>query len=181
MNLEETVRILASVAIVDPAIRDRDSELLAQVWQQVFADVPYAEVNRALGAFFATDTKGFPPTPGAVNAFVRKARQLNEPSENEVWALVVKAASRSTYYSREEFEKLPEDVREIVGSPRILYEWAQADPREMNTVIAAGFRRAWRERQELKRELGLYPALAAPDGKKAGLPAGPGSPLTTSA
>ena len=169
MTLEETVRILAAIAIVYPSIRDRDSELLAQIWHQVFAAVPYAEVNQALGAFFASDTRGFPPTPGAVNAFVRKARQMNEPSENEVWARVIKAASRGTYNSREEFEKLPEDIREIVGSPRMLYEWAQMDPNELNAVIAPGFKRSWRARQDLRREVEPYCRLEEPEAKKAGL------------
>ena len=56
MNREETVRILAAVAAVYPSFtKGRDTGILAQVWQQVFTDVPYAEVSQALGAFFASD------------------------------------------------------------------------------------------------------------------------------
>ena len=164
MNREETVRILAAVAAVYPSFtRDRDTGILAQVWQQVFADVPYAEVSQALGAFFASDVKGFPPTPGAVNAYIRKARELTGPSENEVWCRVLKAASRGLYNSREEYENLPEDIREIVGSPRMLYEWAQMSPGELNTVVAPGFKRSWQARQELRQELGLYDRLEGPE------------------
>ena len=95
MNIKETQRILASITAVYPSFtKDRDCRILTQVWQQVFADVPYPDVSKALGAFFASDTKGFPPTPGAVNAYIRKIRQLNEPTENDAWARVVKAASR---------------------------------------------------------------------------------------
>ena len=137
--MKETQRILACIAAVYPSItRDRDCGILAQVWQHV---------------------KGFPPTPGAVNAYIRKARQLSEPTENDAWARVLKAASRGLYNSTEEFAGLPEDIREIVGSPRILFEWSQLSSVELNTVIAPAFRRSWRARQELKRELEPYRGL----------------------
>ena len=156
MNLTETRRILASIQAIYPTfIKDRNIDVLEQVWLQVFADVPYEEVNRALGLFFALDAKGFPPTPGAVYAYIRKAQHLDAPSENQVWARLLKAVSRGLYNSREEYEKLPEDIREIVGHPRVLYEWAQLSTSELNTVIAPGFLRSWRTRQELKRELNV--------------------------
>ena len=157
MNMKDTSRILASIQAVYPNFtKDRDARVLANVWQQVFADVPYEEVNRALAAFFATDAKGYPPTPGAVNAYIKKSKQLTVPTENETWARLLKAVSRGLYNSAEEYEKLPEDIREIVGHPRVLYEWAQLSTAEMNTVIAPGFLRSWRTRHELKRELGDY-------------------------
>ena len=138
LNLTETQRILASIQAVYPSfIKDRDIDVLEQVWLQVFADIPYVEVNRALGLFFASDAKGFPPTPGAVNAYIRKTQQLDAPSENQVWSRLLKAVSRGLYNSREEFDKLPPDIRQIVGSPRMLYEWAQMDSSEVNGVIAA--------------------------------------------
>ena len=164
MNMKDTSRILASIQAVYPNFtKDRDARVLANVWQQVFADVPYAEVNRALGAFFASDVKGFPPTPGAVNAYIKKSKQLTAPTENEAWARLLKAVSRGLYNSAEEYEKLPEDIREIVGSPRMLYEWAQMSPGELNTVVAPGFKRSWRARQELRQELGPYYKLEGPE------------------
>ena len=167
MNLTETQRILASIQAVYPSfIKDRDIDVLEQVWLQVFANVPYEEVNRALGLFFASDAKGFPPTPGAVNAYIRKAQQLDAPSENQVWSRLLKAVSRGLYNSTEEYEKLPEDIREIVGHPRVLYEWAQLSTSEMNTVIAPGFLRSWRARQELKSELDGMLRLEAETNRK---------------
>lgn len=166
MNMKETERILASVTAVYPAFaKDRDCHVLATVWQQVFSHVPYAQVNRALAAFFAGDVKGYPPTPGAVNAYLLKARKLEGPTENDAWALVLKASSRGLYNSREEYEKLPEDVREIVGSPRMLHEWAQMSTEDLNTSVAPGFKRAWTARQELKQELEPYFRLEGADMK----------------
>ena len=159
--MEETNRILASVTAIYPAFtRDRDAEVLAQVWQQVFFRTPYRLVNQALMAFIAADTKGFPPTPGALNAYIRRTEQLKGPTEDEAWARVYRAISRGIYNSGEEFAKLSPDLQKVVGSPRMLHEWAQMDRSEVNTVIASGFKRSWRTRQELEQaQLPAFPEL----------------------
>ena len=158
MNMKETKRILAAITAIYPAfVKDRDPEVLSRIWQQVFASTPYSLVNQALSAFLATDVKGFPPTPGALNTFIRKTRQLKEPSEDDAWVKVYKAISRGLYNSQEEFDKLPPDIQRIVGSPRMLYEWAHMDSDDVNKVIAAHFKRSWRARQELKQDFLLIP------------------------
>ena len=47
----------------------------------------------------------------------------------------------------------PEDRRIIMNELFLSLEWAQMDSSEVNTIIAAGFKRSWRARQELKQEL----------------------------
>ena len=161
MTQKETLKILASIRAVYPSVsKDRDIEALTAVWQRIFAETPYELVSEAVTAYIATDTKGFPPTPGNVNAYIARAKQLEEPDENEAWALVMKALRRGGYNSREEFEKLPEEIRRIVGSPVMLYEWSQMSVGEVNAYVAGAFRRSYRARQELKREMAMYPALA---------------------
>ena len=162
MDMKETRRILAAIQAIYPSFtKDRDPNVLSQVWQQVFINTPYPLVNQALNAFIATDVKGFPPTPGALNAFIRKARQLNGPTEDDAWIKVYKAISRGLYNSQEEFDKLPPDIQRIVGSPRMLFEWAHMDSDDVNKVIAAHFKRSWRARQELKQDLHLIPETSA--------------------
>ena len=161
MTMQETSRILAMITAIYPSFqKDRNPKLLAEIWQRVFADTPYAAVEQAVSAFIATDTKGFPPTPGAINAFLIKAIELEEPTENEAWARVLKAISRGIYNSREEFDKLSPELQRIVGSPKMLYEWALLDTNEVHTVIASGFKRSYRARQELRRSLNHYSLLA---------------------
>ena len=158
MDMNETNRILAAITDFYPAfIRDRDHNRLSQVWQQLFADTPYSLVSEALFAFLKTDVKGFPPTPGALHAYILKTQQLNGPTEDEAWFQVYKAISRGLYYSQEEFDKLPPDIQEIVQSPRMLHEWAHMDSDDVNKVVAAHFKRSWRERQEKKQTRFLIP------------------------
>ena len=128
-------------------------------------DYLYA-AEQALMAYIATDTKGYPPMPGAINERILQARELCGLTENDAWVLVLRAVSRGIYNSAEEFAKLPEEVQRIVGHPRQLHEWALLDAGEVNTVIASAFRRSWRARKELEKNLGLSPALRLEEGKK---------------
>ena len=152
MDMIETKKILADITAMYPSfIKDRDPAVLSRVWQRLFANTPYALVNQALYAFFNTDVKGFPPTPGALNDIIRKVQQLNGPTEDDAWIKVYKAISRGLYNSQEEFDKLPPDIQRIVGSPRMLYEWAHMDSDDVIKVVAAQFKRSWRNRQEHKQ------------------------------
>ena len=154
MNSRETNRLLACITAVYPGfIKDRDPKIIADIWQRIFMQESYELVEAALSAFIASDTKGFPPTPGAVNAYILKLRQLNELSEDEAWTLIRRAACNSSYHAAEEFEKLPPELRRYVGSAQQLNEWAMMDTHTFETVTAAGFRRSWRTRHELEREL----------------------------
>ncbi len=167
MNENETGKILSVISEMYPSFRkDRNIDATARVWQKIFEHTPYAAVEQALMAYIATDTKGYPPMPGAINERILQARELCGLTENDAWVLVLRAVSRGIYNSAEEFAKLPEEVQRIVGHPRQLHEWALLDAGEVNTVIASAFRRSWRARKELEKSLGLSPALRLEEGKK---------------
>lgn len=158
MNRQETARILSVISEVYPSFRkDRNIEATCAVWQKVFDRTPYPLVEQALMSYIATDPKGFPPMPGAINERIGQMRELEGMNENEAWALVYKATCRGIYNARKEFDKLPEEIRRIVGDPAQLHEWAMLDAHEVSTVIAAGFKRSWRARRELEKALGCPP------------------------
>lgn len=164
MNKSETGKILAVISEIYPSFRkDRNIEATAAVWQQIFDRTPYELVSRALTAYIATDTKGFPPVPGALNERICLIREAEEMDENEAWSLVYRAMCRGIYNSGEEFRKLPEEIRKIVGHPRQLHEWAMLDAHEVSTVIASNFRRSWRARKETQKALGYTPQLRIGD------------------
>ena len=158
MNRQETGRLLAMITSMYPAfLKDRDPKILADVWQRVFEQTPYDTVSQEFYAFVASDVRGFPPTPGAINTLIVRARQSEEPTDAEAWGMVYKALTRGIYNSGEEFMKLPPAVRKIVGSPAQIREWAMLSPSEVSTVIASSFMRSYRARQELEREMVLLP------------------------
>ena len=160
MTEKETGKILAVIAEFYPHFKtERNIQVTAKVWHRIFEQTPYELVDQALTSYIATDTKGFPPVPGALNERIGQMRDLEGMNENEAWSLVFKALCRGIYNSREEFDKLPEDIQRIVGHPRQLHEWAMLDTHEVSTVIAAGFKRAWRARKEAEKSLGCVPKL----------------------
>ena len=164
MNMTETGKILAVISEMYPSFRkDRNIEATAKIWQQIFAQTPYEQVSEALTSYISTDTKGFPPVPGALNERICQARELNGMNENEAWSLVYRALCRGIYNSEEEFNKLPEEIQRIVGHPRQLHEWAMLDAHEVSTVIASTFRRSWRARKETQKALGYTPQLRIGD------------------
>lgn len=166
MNAQETGKILATISEVYPSFRkDRNIQATQDVWLTVFEHTPYRTVERALIAYIAADAKGFPPVPGAINEKIRQMRELSGLSENDAWILVLKAVRRGIYNSAEEFAKLPEEVQRAVGHPSQLHEWAMLDAGEINTVIAASFKRSWRARKELENSLGGMPALLPEGGE----------------
>lgn len=145
MTKADTAKILSMISEMYPSFRkDRNPEITLSVWQRIFQDQPYALVENALMAYIASDVKGFPPQPGALNAFINQAAASLEPSETEAWRMVIRAARRGLYNSHEEFAKLPPSIQRIVGSPEQIYEWAGMSVEDMNTVVASHFKRAYR-------------------------------------
>ena len=158
MTQQETNKILALMVEVYPKFNEgRNPQLTSKLWSSLFAEEPYEWVEKGFMAFVATDTKGFPPTPGAIKEKIQQLAGSEEPTELEAWGKVLKAICRSGYYSQEEFDKLPRDIQEIVGYPGQLYEWSQMDTDEVNTVVASNFQRSYRARAEARKMLVRIP------------------------
>ena len=150
MTQDETNKILTMITEIYPSFRkDRDPVLTSRLWHELFKNVPYASVRLALMDFFATDTKGFAPTPGALFSLIRSRIETEEElTEMDAWALTRKAISRGTYYSREEFGKLPASVRAVVRTPENIHAWASMDEWQVQNNLAPWFLRAYKNRLE---------------------------------
>ena len=165
--MTETNKILAVICEAYPLfLKDRNPQVTSVLWQKLFADDPYDFVETALMAFIATDTKGFPPSVGAIKEQIRLLKQTEEMTEQEAWALVAKACANSTYNAKEEFNKLPESLRRLVGSPDQLHSWAMMDEDEVQTVIASNFQRSYRARQESQKRFDMLPSAMHEVAKK---------------
>lgn len=160
MTLPETVKLLAVISEVYPKFMEgRQIETTATIWQKIFADENYKEVEGAFFAFVSTDEKGFPPPPGALRSLLNKLKQPDgETTEAEAWALVQKAVRNSNYNAEKEFAALPEEIQRCVGSPATLREWAIMDTETFNSVVASNFMRSYKVRAVHVREMQKLPA-----------------------
>ena len=159
MNLAETTKILAIIDEIYPGfIKGRDVKSTATIWQMIFPDESFTEVQKAVMAFVAHDVKGFAPVPGMIKAELLSMRPNASMSENEAWGYVSKALKNSMYGYREEFAKLPAEIQQAIGHAEMLREWAMMDESEVQTVIASNFQRSFRAKQASMDKLIALPS-----------------------
>ncbi len=115
-----------------------------RLWYDMFSEDDGVTVGAAVKAYIATSTTGFPPDIGQIKQRIVKLKYPDMPDEAQAWAIVSKAIQRSAYHSKEEFEKLPPVVRKAVCSPSMLKDWAMADKKTLQDVIASNFQRSYR-------------------------------------
>lgn len=94
------------------------------VWYSMLKDLDYAIASRAVQMHLQTEET--PPTVAGIRKqFAKlKADEADDLNETAAWSLVLKAIHRSTYYSDEEFCKLPKIVQRVIGNPSRLREMA---------------------------------------------------------
>ena len=130
------------------------TEKSMQLWYSELKDIPYQLAHTALRKYVSTNK--FAPTIADIREQVAELNDQNEEDLNETaaWSLVLKAIRRSTYYSDEEFAKLPPVVQRAVSSPRQLREWATLEDVDGKTltVIQSNFQRTFRSEQQRERE-----------------------------
>lgn len=124
------------------------------VWYSMLKDLDYAIASRAVQMHLQTEES--PPTVAGIRkqSVKLKADEADDLNETAAWSLVLKAIRRSTYYSEEEFAKLPATVQRAVASPKQLREWAMLEDVDGKTltVIQSNFQRTFRAEQQRERE-----------------------------
>ena len=119
--------------------KDRDPVLTSRLWHELFKNVPYASVRLALMDFFATDTKGFAPTPGALFSLIRSRIETEEElSEMDgiaksIAVKLLKTLSVSVSSGMELPRKIGEQKDRVVAKARILEE-KLAEKKKKETV-----------------------------------------------
>lgn len=161
MTREDTIGILSILRGAYPnfyrGITKAEANDTINLWASLFVDDQVQVVTAAVKSFIVSDTKGFPPVPGQVKEYIRKLTMPEEMGEAEAWALIAKAIRNSGYESEKEFKALPEDLQRIVGSPSQLRDWSMMDSDTVHSVVASNVQRAYRVRQQAKKERAALP------------------------
>ena len=157
MTRDETIELLMMVQAAFPNYKPPDKTVAVNTWFLMLADYPYQQVQMALKAYIATDTSGFAPSIGQIIDKMQMINSHAEQNEMEAWSLVSKALRNGNYKSREEFEKLPDLVKEAVGSPENIHNWAQADIKSIESVIQSNFIKSYRLVVNRQKEIQKLP------------------------
>lgn len=156
MTRKETAQVLGILKIAYPnfykSFTKEDSKNAIDLWAMMFEDEDVVMVASAVKAYIATDEKGFPPVIGQIKNKIRYLSGNSSITEIEAWEKVKNAIRNSLYNAKEEYDKLPENIQRLVGSPLTLREWALLDVSELDTVVQSNFMRSYKARQEHGKE-----------------------------
>lgn len=170
MTREETTSVLKILKVSYPAFYSKfsrdDMVAVLDLWTEMFADDDIRVVKVALFKLIETH-KGYPPDIAALKEKIRElvVAATGEPTDEELWQMLRKAASNGYYGAREEFDRLPRVVQRYLGSPSALRDLAVLDEKTLNTVTKGQFLKqivSLRERQEFADSLpeGVKEAVA---------------------
>lgn len=161
MTREDAITILSVLKAAYPnfyrGMTRIDANATIDLWETMFDTEDAALVGAAVKTFIASDSKGFPPSIGEVKEKIRKLTQPEEMTEAEAWGIIGKAVSNSLYSSQKEFDKLPDTLKRLVGSPNQLKEWAMIDSDTLQTVVASNFQRSYKAVSASQREMAAIP------------------------
>lgn len=127
------------------------------VWNMMLENYSYEQVSVALKAYINSDISGFAPSIGQLIGKIQIISQPQELDGMTAWGLVSKALRNGTYGAVEEFNKLPPLVRQAVGMPDNLRNWAMSDYQAIETVIQSNFLKNYRTVVNRSKELNCMP------------------------
>lgn len=157
MTKEEVKKVLMVLEVTFSNFTVDNPERMVDAWHLFLNDYPADEILLALKTYITTQGSAYAPSVSELIAMTRKPVELSVPDEVGLWAAVRKAISRGLYDSQEEFNKLPEIAQKIVRRPEQLYEWAQMESSDIDTVVRSNFRRSYESITRKSAEIAALP------------------------
>lgn len=157
MTREQVGKLLMTIQAYYPNYNPPDKEIALNAWYIMLAEYPEELVLQALRACIATNTSGFAPDVGQIMSKIQTISQPQELDGMAAWGLVSKALRNGTYGAVEEFNKLPPLVRQAVGMPDNLKNWATSDYQTIETVIQSNFLRTYETVVKRANEINRMP------------------------
>lgn len=124
MNINEALMVMAKLKVVYGYLykdyTQKMIQLTAESWAESFPENSFEDILNATKEYIKTDSTGYPPTPGKINAILKKINI--DMSGFEAWEKVEKEMAH-TYFPnecKESFNNLPDICKKIVGTPRNL-------------------------------------------------------------
>ena len=161
MTKTETMGIMAILKEAYPMYykgkTKEELTIAVNLWTELFVDDDAKLVKAAVMTYISNSTSGYPPVIGQIKEKLRMLTAPNELTEQEAWNCIAKATKNSAYHATEEFNKLPELVQALVGSPAQLHEWSQMETKDLQTVVASNFMRSYKVKSVNNREYQALP------------------------
>lgn len=139
MKKEETKQLLEILKVAYPRnyanITQQSAREILSLYYDVFKDVPTETVVMALKNYIKANK--YPPSIAGLWEQVELLTDTN--TAEKLWNAIEKAVRNSTYNSKEEFNKLPEECKQFIGSAKALKELGHMDGGTLNTATKGQF------------------------------------------
>lgn len=159
MNRNDVLKIVAMLEVNYPQHYSRLSkdQFSNQVtlWTELFKDDDANLIATVVKTIISTDSSPFPPNIGQIRSKAFDLTTVHGMTELEAWGYVDKALKNSGYHSKEEWAKLPHEVKMCV-TPEQLKAWAQ-DENFNSSVESSNFQRSFRAREKARIEYERLP------------------------
>lgn len=160
MNREETVAILKIIKLTYPHgfkdyTKEEGKELIG-VWQMMFENDDAEIVTQAVKS--AINVSEFVPTVAQIRKQINIITSNNEfDTDEEAWFKIKKALSNSYYNPVEEFQKLDDILKELIGNAAELKKLGQMATATLDTVFKSNFMKSYREKIKSRKEYNNLP------------------------
>ena len=159
MEKVEVIELFAAISNLYPNSRSyaNADDIMITTWTTMLKDLQKMDVSIALKVHASKSP--LPPSISDIRKIVAELHAEDNPmSGMDAWNLVIRAVRRSAYRSNEEFNKLPDVCKRLVGSPTQLREWAMVDDPTVLSVAKSQFLKAFEQQKTRESELQLLPS-----------------------
>lgn len=143
MNKEEIILMLSILKKAYPNfyknITKQEAEDTINLYEEMFKDCDGKLVLYTVKELI--NTFEYPPTIATIKKKMYELTHIEDESPSDLWEILLKAIGRSGYYAVDEFEKLPDIIKEFIKSPHQLHELSQIPSETLHSVIRGQFLR----------------------------------------
>lgn len=164
MDKKDILECLSLLKVAYPYIyrdiSDGDAKAIVNLWSFSFADSDPQTVKFAVSELIKRSS--YAPSIADIRDYISSMEDIasGTPSDSQMWSILLRAVRNGYYNFREEFEKLPDELKAYVGQPEQLRAWAQIDESIFNSVHQSNFMKNFKaSRQRVKDSKLLTPEV----------------------
>ena len=148
MTKAEVLKLIFTVKAAYPVyyrnVSDREFEAMGDLWNAVLADYTYEQAFIAITVYLRQGNKEILQSPGQIVDQIEKLNEASKPDYEtlavEAWEKYIRPAIREgSVHSVEDFEKLPQMLKEVIRGPQYFRELSQMPSATIDSVERSNF------------------------------------------
>ena len=164
MYARKTVDENGAIKVIQDPIPD---EYTFNLWYSLLQDIDYPTLNKAVRIHMQSSP--YVPTVADIRQIAADIKEPPGDAAGVAWEQVMKALARG--HATEEYEKLPEISKRIIGGPATLREWGNTSVETLQSVQRPMFIKRYEVLRERERKQAALPPDVRFESERPVLPA----------